>query len=147
MTEVKTNVDQLMQVVREKGKLSVAEAAKQLGVPEKTVQAWVDFLVDEHILGIEYKFTTPYIYVHSEDRLKAAQEEQKHTLKDFKDVFFAYAQQKNMPPEKLPHLWNEHLKYAAENQKQYFIEECKRQGLKEGEKKYDEYLGALISGA
>ena len=146
MAEVSTNVDQLMQLVRDKGKMSVLDAAKALGVPEKTVQAWVDFLVEEHILGIEYKFTTPYIYVHDEDRMHAVEDTKVHTISDFKDVFYAYAKQKNMPPEKLPQLWKEHLRFAVENQKQYFIDECTRRNLEPPETFFDEYMEVLLNG-
>lgn len=148
MAEITTTVDDLMKLVREKKKLSVGDAAKILHMPEKTVQSWVDFLVDEHILGIEYKFTTPYIYVHSEDRLKAVQKEDKHyTLKDFKEVFIKFAREKRMPEEKLETLWKEHLQYTLQTQRRYFVEECARRSVENAEALFEDYVEGVIDGA
>lgn len=149
MTELTTSVDRLMKLVEEKGKMSVSDAAKALGVSNDTAQAWVDFLVEEHILGIEYKFTTPYIYVHSKERLKAVQEDQKEmlTLSDFKETFFARARHKNMPEEKIPQLWAEHLKYVVDGQKDYFLEECNRRDVKGAETHFEGYRQELLHGA
>ena len=42
------------------------DASKILKLPMNVVQSLVDFLVEEKIFGIEYKFTTPYIYISQE---------------------------------------------------------------------------------
>ncbi len=150
MTELKTGVDQLMALVAEKKKLPLQEAAKILNVPEKTLQAWVDFLVEEHILGIEYKFTTPYIYVHSDERLKKVQEEKKEenlTLRDFQDEFYDKARAKGMPEEKIPKLWREHLLYIVQGLKQYFIDECNKRNVKNAQSHYAAYVQELVNGA
>ncbi len=149
MTELQTGVDQLMKLVKEKKKISVTDAAKELKVPVKSVQSWVDFLVEEHVLGVEYKFTTPYVYVNSEERMQAVEHEKKenYSLKDFKDVFYSYAQTKNMPAERLPHLWHEHVRFTAEGQKDYFLEECQRRGVNNAVQLYKEYVEELLHGA
>lgn len=148
MAELKTGVDQLMELVRQEKKLSVAEAARKLSLPERTVQSWVDFLVEEHVLGIEYKFTTPYVYVNNEDRLNAAQEdEESYVLEDFRDVFYAYAKEKEMPQDKLVHLWREHLKRAVGAQKEYFVQECRRRGVAGAEELFEKYAEGVLHGA
>ena len=63
---LKTSADDLYELVKSRKKISVEEAAKFLKLPVKTVHALVDFLVEEKIFGIEYKFTTPYIYLSEE---------------------------------------------------------------------------------
>lgn len=63
---ITTAVDDLIHLVKESGKISLMEAAKQLDVPQKTVETWVDFLVEEERLSIEYKFTTPYIFLNKD---------------------------------------------------------------------------------
>lgn len=63
---ITTAVDDLIRLIRDSGKLTIADAAKKLGVAEKTVSTWVDFLVEEERLSIEYKFTTPYIFLNKE---------------------------------------------------------------------------------
>jgi tetratricopeptide (TPR) repeat protein len=59
---IQTGVDGLIRLVEEKNRISVSDAAKELGVPVKTIEKWMDFLVEEEKIGVEYKFTTPYLY-------------------------------------------------------------------------------------
>lgn len=147
MPELKTSADQLMDLVRSKGKMTVAEAAKALNVSEKTVQSWVDFLVDEHILGVEYKFTTPYIYVHSEERLAKVRTDDKHyKLSDFKEIFLKYAREKQMSQDKLPVLWEEHIKRVVLGQRQFFMDEARRRGIQNPERLFERYLEGLLNG-
>ena len=49
---METDVDLLVSLVREKGKISIENAAKTLKIPLTTIQTWVDFLLEEDILGI-----------------------------------------------------------------------------------------------
>ena len=67
---LKTGADDLYELVRLRKKISVEEAAKLLKISTKTAQSLVDFLVEEKIFGIEYKFTTPYIYISQEKEKK-----------------------------------------------------------------------------
>ncbi|MCX6706736.1 MAG: hypothetical protein NT001_01185 [Candidatus Woesearchaeota archaeon] len=74
--EVKTDVDRLLSLVKEKKELSFDEAAKQLGMPAKTVEAISDLLEEEGMLHIKYKFTTPYLTSESpSEKAKNAQKE------------------------------------------------------------------------
>ena len=63
---IRTVADELFELVKKRSKLSVEEASKQLKIPIATIQALVDFLGEEKVFGIEYKFTTPYIYLYKE---------------------------------------------------------------------------------
>ena len=140
MSEVKTSVDDLMELVNKYPKISVSEAAKKLKTHETTVQAWVDFLVEEHILGIEYKFTTPYIYVHDQEKLdRVKHHEESYSLDDYKNGFEQKAQEQNIPKERIPSMWKEHLRYVIASNKQFFIEECGRRGVEEAEDLYAQY--------
>ncbi|MBS1266968.1 MAG: hypothetical protein MAG795_00938 [Candidatus Woesearchaeota archaeon] len=58
---IKTDVDSLVKLVEQKKEISFSDAAKELGVPEGTVEAWANYLEEEEILGIKYKLTTPYL--------------------------------------------------------------------------------------
>lgn len=148
MTEVYTSVDELMDLVKKEGRISLSNAAKQLGAPEPTVQAWVDFLVEEHILGIEYKFTTPYIYVHDKERLERVEHaDENYTLEDFKNGFYEKAHEKDIPERQIPSMWKEHLRYVISNKKKYFLEECERRSVPEAEDLYDEYQEEMLSEA
>jgi chromosome segregation ATPase len=58
---IETGVDKLVAIIRSKGRISVPEAAKELGVGPIVVEEWADFLEEEGIISIEYKFATPYL--------------------------------------------------------------------------------------
>ncbi len=58
---ITTGVDQLVQLLRERKRISLAEAAKQLAVPRELVEEWTDFLEERGLVKLEYKFTTPYL--------------------------------------------------------------------------------------
>ena len=63
---LRTDVDDFMELVKRRGKMTIKDAAHALGVTEKTVERWTDFLVEERILDTEYKFTTQYIYLNAD---------------------------------------------------------------------------------
>ncbi|MFW6230599.1 MAG: hypothetical protein ACOC32_01090, partial [Nanoarchaeota archaeon] len=65
---IETGVDDLLRLVETSGKVSVPEIAKKLEVEQKTVETWVDFLVEEEKLSVEYKFTTPYVFLNKEKK-------------------------------------------------------------------------------
>ena len=67
---VTTEVDDLLAYLKGKERVALQDAATVLNVTPETIQAWVDFLVEEKILGIEYKFTKPFIYLNKEEKKK-----------------------------------------------------------------------------
>ena len=75
---IETGVDKLVEIVRAKRKISIQDAAKQLGVGPVVVEEWADFLEEEGIISIEYKFATPYLVER-----KSTKEEVKKKEKDF----------------------------------------------------------------
>ncbi|MCK5283740.1 MAG: hypothetical protein KAK00_10145 [Nanoarchaeota archaeon] len=58
---IETGVDKLVELIRAKKRVSIQDAAKQLGVGSIVVEEWADFLEEEGIISIEYKFATPYL--------------------------------------------------------------------------------------
>jgi chromosome segregation ATPase len=58
---ITTGVDNLVQLVAQKKRISIAEAAKYLEVPRELIEEWADFLEEKGAVRIEYKFTTPYL--------------------------------------------------------------------------------------
>ncbi len=146
MSEVKTGVDDLMRVVQAEKKISVPNIAKRLNLSEKVVQSWVDFLVEEHLLGIEYKFTTPYVFSLQKQRPRRAVDEEAYVLSDFKDVFITYCQQKQIPEEQHQQMWREHLDSVVQSQKTFFAEECNRRGISDVETLFADYVQELMRG-
>jgi hypothetical protein len=122
---LKTDVDDFINLVKNQKKLTINDAAKKLGVPEATVEAWTDFLVEERILGIEYRFTTPYIYMNIEEKSPTG------GLMgiDTRDEFFAKAKKRNIPEYQISVLW---LKYHGSNEEKIravFMQKAKARGV------------------
>lgn len=58
---IETGVDKLVNLVKERGRIALQDAAKELGVSATVIQEWVDFLEEEGIISVEYKLTKPYL--------------------------------------------------------------------------------------
>ena len=58
---LETGVDKLVSLIKEKKKISVPQAAKALGVSQVVVEEWADFLEEDGIISIDYKFATPWL--------------------------------------------------------------------------------------
>ena len=58
---IETGVDKLVNLVKERGRIALADAAKELGVSATVIQEWVDFLEEEGIISVEYKLTKPFL--------------------------------------------------------------------------------------
>ncbi len=61
--EVKTGADRLLDLVRRSKEIAMAAAAKELGASAQTVEAWANFLEEDGLVVVKYKFTTPYVAV------------------------------------------------------------------------------------
>jgi len=87
---IETGVDKLVKLVNEKGKVSSFDAAKELGVSNTVVMEWADFLEEEGIISIEYKFTKQFLVPR-----KLGKKEVQEKAKEFsgkKDVFVRKAE-------------------------------------------------------
>lgn len=58
---LKTGVDRLVSLIKEKKRISVPQAAKELGVSPVVVEEWADFLEEDDVISIDYKFATPWL--------------------------------------------------------------------------------------
>ncbi|MBI2140805.1 hypothetical protein HYU16_00105 [Candidatus Woesearchaeota archaeon] len=58
---VKTGADRLLELVKGSKEIALADAAQRLGVPVQTVEAWSNFLEEDGLIAVKYKFTTPYL--------------------------------------------------------------------------------------
>ncbi len=115
---LKTSADDFYELVKSRKKISVEEAAKLLKMPIDIVQSLADFLVEERIFGIEYKFTTPFIYLNEKAGKKLHNPiptpplGPKNTGIVTKEEFYKKAMAWNLPQDKLDALWG---KYLSEN--------------------------------
>jgi hypothetical protein len=135
-----------MELVKKREKIAIEEAAKILRMPEKTIQALVDFLVEEKILGIEYKFTTPYIYLSKKEFKGLTFERKKETqILISKKEFYEKAKLRNIPYQKIEGLWRKYLEKHLDKIKEEFFRKSRQRNIppdkiEELWKKYLTYL-------
>mgnify|MGYP001615514950 CR=1 FL=1 len=87
---IETGVDKLVAIVKERGRIALVDAAKELGVSTTVIQEWVDFLEEEGIISVEYKMTKPFLVER-----KLTKKEVETKAKEFsskKDVFVRKAE-------------------------------------------------------
>ena len=143
---IRTVADELFELVKKRSKISVEDASKQLKIPIATIQALVDFLVEEKVFGIEYKFTTPYIYLYKEG-VKQSKGKEKSFAKELvtKEQFYEKAKEKNMPYENIQGLWRKYLQENISRMREEFLRKAKEKKVPEEKieelwKKYLSYL-------
>ena len=73
---IRTRVDELVKLIKQKGEISFEDAAKELDVSLSTIEAWANFLEEENILSIKYNFTTPFLTIFREKIKKEPDEEE-----------------------------------------------------------------------
>jgi hypothetical protein len=142
---VETAVDQLIRLLEQKNEpIPMAEAAKVLNVPMKTLESWVEFLVEENILGIEYKFTKPFIYLNKpkkeEKKKPVMAEEEKPKIDKFKEEFHKKAIMSKIPKEKISFLWRNHMLNHVNKKRDYFFMIARNKGFTNIEPLWNKYL-------
>ena len=145
-TILRTVVDELLDLVKAKKKISVEDAAKELKMSLSSTQAIVDFLVEEKVFGIEYKFTTPFIYLYSEAPLMARAKEKGFTDEMVtRDIFYKKANEKNIPKDLIEGLWRKFLKSNLTQIREEFMKKSKEKKISEEkiEELWTRYLSYL----
>lgn len=145
---VKTGVDGLLDLLKQKQKVSLAEAAKTLGIDENTIKLWVDFLVEEKVVGVEYKFTKPYVYLNAPKGEAKGRiiEQEKVDIGHFKQDFEQRAQQSSIPKQQVAFLWKDHVLNQLELEKPFFFREARKRGLENIEQLWESYKEGLTNG-
>ena len=127
---LKTTADQLIEFLKNKEKSTIEEVAKALKIPGKTVQALVDFFVEEKVIDIEYKFTTPYIYLSKEDAKKHHLLRKKEVpILISKEEFYTKAKSREISYQKIGGLWRKYLEQQLVRLKEDFFEKAKKKGI------------------
>jgi hypothetical protein len=124
---LRTDVDDFLDLVKRKGRVSLNDAAKQLKIPLQTVQSWADFLVEEKILGMEYKFTTPYVFLNAEPDDKLEFKDYMHF--DTREQFYEKAQNKGLNAGQIKLLWLKYLNYNKTAMRNMFYDKAGSRGL------------------
>lgn len=87
---IETGVDKLVDLVKQRGRIALVDAAKELGVSATVIQEWVDFLEEEGIISVEYKLTKPYLVERKLTKKEVEAKAKEFTSK--KDVFVRKAE-------------------------------------------------------
>jgi hypothetical protein len=144
---VTTGVDDLLEYLKGKDRIAMQDAAVVLKVPLTTMQAWVDFLVEEKILGIEYKFTKPFIYLNKDETIKKKQivEKTTITLEQVKQEYMDRAAAAQIPQNKMRELWRAHVQQALAAKREYFFDQAGRRNAGNPRKLWEDYQADLLS--
>ena len=142
---LRTSADDLYELVKSRKKISIEDAAKLLRMPLNSVNALVDFLVEEKIFGIEYKFTTPYIYINKEKQSEIIAAQSTGSKIKSKEEFFQKAQKWNISQQSVNQLWNKYVNenldsIKAEFQRKAKLRNFSNQKIEELWVKYQKYL-------
>ncbi|NJL43891.1 MAG: hypothetical protein HC945_01015 [Nitrosarchaeum sp.] len=142
---IETGVDKLLALFHGNERISVTAAAKRLNLTEEVVQSWVDFLVEERILGTEFKFSKQYIYLNQpvEIQPKIIQQE-KISLDSFHDDFVKRAKEKKLPESKIEQFWQDHLRRELQALKDFFFTEAKRKKIQDIEGLWNTYIKEVV---
>ncbi len=80
MAKIETGVDKLVELVNTRKKISLDQAAKELGVSPLLVQEWADFLEDEKVIGLEYSLSRVFLVER-----KPSKKEVEHKAREYAD--------------------------------------------------------------
>ncbi|MAG39285.1 hypothetical protein CMO90_04330 [Candidatus Woesearchaeota archaeon] len=140
-----TTVDSLINLLKEVDKIELEEAAKKLDLSVDIIQSWVDFLVEEKLVGIEYKFTTPYIYFNKPKEKSKAEKKEEESIEKMKEDFHKKAAEKKISKIEAKDLWKNHLLQKMDKKKDFFFKESRKRGLFNPEELWKEYKDKLLN--
>ncbi|MBI3037032.1 hypothetical protein HYY73_04780 [Candidatus Woesearchaeota archaeon] len=95
--QVRTGADRLLDLVKKSREIALAAAAQELGVPIVTVEAWANFLEEDGLVTVKYKFTTPYIAIPEVQAERKKKEEKLVSLAENADFSDVKAEIENVP--------------------------------------------------
>ncbi|NQU98902.1 hypothetical protein HQ533_05540 [Candidatus Woesearchaeota archaeon] len=143
---ITTSVDSLIELLKKVNKIELEQAAAKLKMPVSVVQSWVDFLVEEKIIGLEYKFTTPFIYLNKPHAAaKTAIDTTDVSIDKFKEDFQKKASEKKIPTHQSTDLWKNHLLQKLDKKKDFFFREARKRGFFNQEELWIQYRKKIIA--
>ena len=142
---LRTSADDLLELVKKFKKISLEEAAKKLNIPIETMQSLIDMLVEEKIFGIEYKFTTPYIYLYSDGTKAKGNDNNLPEGLITKERFYENAKSKKVPYEFIEGMWRKYLQENMKSIKDEFLMKARKKKLSNDEIEglWNKYLSYL----
>jgi len=135
---IQTDVDRLIDILKIKKKMDLSKLSKELNIPEKIIQKWVEFLVEEKIISIEYTFTSPILTIIEDEKKK---EMTKQEFSQYKQKFIKDAKYKKEGAEQA---WKQHVLESLGSMKPFFYSEVEKRGLKKSDELWHEYKRKVI---
>lgn len=130
---ITTDVDKLINVLKEEGKLELSQLAKRIKVSEDIVQQWVDFLVEEKIVAVDYNFTKPIVSIVEDKK------EIKEDAKDIKKYKDSFKEKSSKDKGNAEYLWRQHIIDNVETMRIFFFEEARKRHLENAKELWEEY--------
>jgi len=144
-TVVRTGVDDLMDFLKGKEKLPLFDVADALKVSPDIVQSWVDFLVEEGLVGIEYKFTKPFIFLLKPEKGTAkVTKEGELGWETFRRAFMAKARDRSIPEGRAQDLWSDKVIAAVDMKRSFFNDEARKRQLADIDALWNEYRNDVL---
>jgi len=82
---IETGVDKLVDIINRKSRVSLDDAAKELGVSKEVVQEWADFLEDEGLITVEDKLNKTFLCERKLNKTEVEKKTKEYSSK--KDAF------------------------------------------------------------
>lgn len=82
---IETGVDKLVEIINRKCRVSLDDAAKELGVSKEVVQEWADFLEDEGLITVEDKLNKTFLCERKLNKTEVEKKTKEYSSK--KDAF------------------------------------------------------------
>ncbi len=139
---LRTSADDMIEVIKRHKKMSVDDLAKVLRISLKSVQAMVDLLVEEKVIDIEYKFTTPYVYLNEG---KPTERQGAFGGAFSKEEFFNRAREKGITEDEITLLWKRYLSQNLPQIRQDFMTRAYTHGAsaEKAEELWQKYLAYM----
>ncbi|MEK6963087.1 MAG: hypothetical protein AABX70_01575 [Nanoarchaeota archaeon] len=141
---LETDIDQLLNLLKKEDKLPLEEVASRLSVSMDVVQTWVDFLVEEGIIGVEYKFTKPFVFMIRDKKAESIEEEEE-TWEKAKKRFYMESLEKNVPEDQIATSWKQKVSKLLEEKKEFFFIEAQHKGIKNPDPLWNAYKERVLS--
>jgi hypothetical protein len=131
---IETGVDQLIAYLKQHEQANIETLAKELNTTPKIIESWAEFLMEENIIGIDYKLTTPYIYLIKQDK------------KDIKDIKKEYElKNANQDIHMKEYNWKRYIETSIDEHKNFFLKEARKRSLQNPEELWEEYKQKVTS--
>lgn len=136
-----TEIDELLRVLSDKEKITIDEASKLMGVDVETMHTWVDSLVEEKVVLLDYDFLTPIIKLTPEKKnevlkkkkdLELLQNESLAKKLGLKGVFTEKAKKRGFDDNKIKVLWRKFVEINEASIKKEFYEKAKKKDIDTG---------------